>query len=159
MSSLGGFHSGSGVKNLPSNAGDMGSVPSLRGSHMLWSNGTQAPQLLKPACPRTRALQREESPQWGNCTPQLESSLCSPQLKTMQQPSPSTAKKWIIFLKSSLGITATGEIKKKIWQRDNLGCREVTVGLQATLHGTLKPELPLSCDKVSSPLCNLLSSH
>jgi len=59
MSSLGGFLSGSGVKNLPANAGDMGSVPSLRGSHMLWSNWTQAPQLLKPACPRARPLQQE----------------------------------------------------------------------------------------------------
>ena len=34
------------VKNLPSNAGDMGSIPDQGGSHVLWSNEARAPQLL-----------------------------------------------------------------------------------------------------------------
>ena len=38
------------------------------------------PQLLKPACPRARALHQEQPPQWKPCTPQLESSPHSLQL-------------------------------------------------------------------------------
>ena len=33
-----GFPGGSVVKNPPDNAGDTGSIPDLRTSHMLWSN-------------------------------------------------------------------------------------------------------------------------
>ena len=36
--SLMGFPGGSMVKNPQSNAGDMGSIPGLGRSHMLWSN-------------------------------------------------------------------------------------------------------------------------
>ena len=36
--SLVGFLGGSMVKNPPANAGDMGSIPGLGRSHMLWSN-------------------------------------------------------------------------------------------------------------------------
>ena len=36
--SLVGFLGGSVVKNPPANAGDMGSIPGLGRSHMLWSN-------------------------------------------------------------------------------------------------------------------------
>ena len=32
------FPGGSVVKNLPANAGDMGSIPDLERFHMLWSN-------------------------------------------------------------------------------------------------------------------------
>ena len=35
---LGGFPGGAVVKNLSANAGDMGSIPGPRGSHMPWSN-------------------------------------------------------------------------------------------------------------------------
>ena len=41
-----GFPGGSMVKNAPSNAGDLGSIPSLGRSHMLQSNQACAPQLL-----------------------------------------------------------------------------------------------------------------
>ena len=34
----GDFPGGAVVKNLPANAGDLGSTPGLGGSHMLWSN-------------------------------------------------------------------------------------------------------------------------
>ena len=34
------------VKNLPANAGDMGSSPGLGRSHMPWSNWAREPQLL-----------------------------------------------------------------------------------------------------------------
>ena len=33
-----GFPGGSVVKNMPANAGDMGLIPGLRRSHVLWSN-------------------------------------------------------------------------------------------------------------------------
>ena len=41
-----GFPGGAVVKNLPANAGDMGSSPGLGRSHMLRSNKVRAPQLL-----------------------------------------------------------------------------------------------------------------
>ena len=40
------FPGGAVVKNPPANAGDTGSSPSPRGSHMPWSNWPHAPQLL-----------------------------------------------------------------------------------------------------------------
>ena len=67
----GGFPRGSVVKNLPANAGDMGSIPDPGGSHMLWSDEAHAPQLLslcsraqelklsKPVCPRACARNRK----------------------------------------------------------------------------------------------------
>ena len=55
------------VKNLPANAGDMGSSPGPGGSHMLRSNEAHAPQLLSPRAattearaPRARAPQQEK---------------------------------------------------------------------------------------------------
>ena len=38
INTLRGFPGGSVVKNLPFNAGDMGSIPGPGRSHMLWSN-------------------------------------------------------------------------------------------------------------------------
>ena len=35
---FGGFHGSSVVKNLPGNAGDMGSIPGPGRSHMPWDN-------------------------------------------------------------------------------------------------------------------------
>ena len=64
-----GFPGGAVVKNLPANAGDMGSSPGPRRSHMLRSNYACAPQLLSlrsKAC----ALQQEKPPQWEACAPQ-----------------------------------------------------------------------------------------
>ena len=70
-------------KNLPANAGDTGSSPSLGRSHMLWSNEACVPQLLSlcsracepqllslcatttDACmPKACSLQQEKPPQW-----------------------------------------------------------------------------------------------
>ena len=46
------------VENLPANAGDMGSSPGLRGSHMPRSNWAHGPQLLSlhvwSLCPATK---------------------------------------------------------------------------------------------------------
>ena len=39
------FSGGSVVKNVPANAGDMGSVCGMRGSHKLWSSSPAAPLL------------------------------------------------------------------------------------------------------------------
>ena len=77
------------VKNLPANAGDLGSSPGQGRSHMPQSNWTRVPQLLSlrsGACepqllslrattteahaPRTRALQQEKPPQWEALAPQ-----------------------------------------------------------------------------------------
>ena len=77
-----GFPPGSVVKNLPTNAGDTGSISDPGRSHMLQSNYARAPQLLslcsrawgpqlltlvlqllKPACPTAHALQQEKPPQ------------------------------------------------------------------------------------------------
>ena len=56
------FPSGPVDKNLPANAGDMGSIPGLRRCHMPENNSAHAPQLLSP---------------WARtCTPQLQKSTC-----------------------------------------------------------------------------------
>ena len=83
------FPGGAVVKNLPANAGDMGSSPGPGRSHMPRSNWACAPQLLHQhsrarepqllsprattteACvPRTRAPQQEKPLQWEACAPQ-----------------------------------------------------------------------------------------
>ena len=80
-------------KNLPANAGDMGSIPGPAGSHMPQSkkacvlqllslcSRAQEPQLPKPKCPRARASEQERPPQGETHTWQLESSPYSPQLE------------------------------------------------------------------------------
>ena len=67
-----GFPGGSVVKNLPANARDMGAIPGLGRSHILWSNyahvqqllslrsGARELQLLKPSHPRACAPQQEK---------------------------------------------------------------------------------------------------
>ena len=69
-----GFPGGAVVENPPANAGDMGSIPGLGGSHVLWINWARVPQLLSPHAttteartPRTRAPQQEKPPQWEAC--------------------------------------------------------------------------------------------
>ena len=98
---------GAVVKNLPANAGDMGSIPRLGRSHMLQSNKAHAPQLLslrsrahKPqllspsattteACmPRARALQQEKPSQEKHVHHNKE----QPPLATMRE-SPRAAMK------------------------------------------------------------------
>ena len=76
------FTGGAVVKNLPANAGDMGSSPGLGRCHMPWSNKARAPQLLslrsrawepqlltpratttETRAPRARAPQQQKPPQ------------------------------------------------------------------------------------------------
>ena len=60
------------VKNLPAMAEDMDSIPSLGTSHMpprSWATCNN----YEPACPRARAPQQEEPPQWEVWAPQPES--------------------------------------------------------------------------------------
>ena len=61
-------------KNLPANAGDMGSIPGPGRFHMLRSNQAHVPQLLSPRAttteaqvPRAYARQQEKPLQWGAC--------------------------------------------------------------------------------------------
>ena len=49
-----GFPGGSVVKNLPANAGDMGSIPGPGKAHTPWSNQACAPQLLNLSTTRKR---------------------------------------------------------------------------------------------------------
>ena len=65
-----GFPGGTVVESPPANAGDTGSSPGLRGSHMPWSSWARAPQLLSPRATTTEARtpgagapQRERPPQ------------------------------------------------------------------------------------------------
>ena len=51
----GGFPGGSVVKNLPANAGDMGSIPDLGRFLMLQDNKAHDPQLLSPRAATTDA--------------------------------------------------------------------------------------------------------
>ena len=54
------------VKDLPANAGDVGSIPGLRRSHMLWNNKARAPELLSPCAlepvPCKKRSHRDEKP-------------------------------------------------------------------------------------------------
>ena len=82
------------VKNLPANAGDMGSIPGVGRFHMPWSNQVHAsqllnlcardqkPQLLKPESPHsaTRSYRNENLCTTTREEPyflQLEKSRCS----------------------------------------------------------------------------------
>ena len=57
------FPGGPIVKNLPSNAGDTGSIPGPGRFHMLQGNYVGAPRLLKTECSGACALQQEKPPQ------------------------------------------------------------------------------------------------
>ena len=70
------------VKNPPANAGDMGLIPGLGRSHLLWDNYACVLQLLKPLCPRARAPQQETPSQREACSLQLECSHHLPQLES-----------------------------------------------------------------------------
>ena len=50
------------VKNLPANAGDMGSIPGLGRFHVPRGNQAHVSQLLSP-CPKTCAPQQDKPPQ------------------------------------------------------------------------------------------------
>ena len=75
------------VKNLPANAGDMGSTPDLGTLHMPQDNKAHESQLRSPhaaaahSTPRACALRREKPLQWEARVPHLESSPHLPQLE------------------------------------------------------------------------------
>ena len=83
---LWGFPGGSLVKNLPANAGDMGSTPDSVKSHMPWSNRVcncnywVHATATKPTHSRSHALQ-QKAMQWAALAQPLESSLCLLQLQ------------------------------------------------------------------------------
>ena len=72
------------VKNLPANAGDMGSVPDLGRFHMPWSNSVLAPQLLTPAL-KSHTPQQEKPLRREAHEPQLKGSAHSPLLEKSPQ--------------------------------------------------------------------------
>ena len=78
-----GFPGGAVVENLPANAGDTGSSPSLGRSHMPWSSWAREPQLLSlrvwSLCSATREATIVRGPRTamksGPRLPQLEKAL------------------------------------------------------------------------------------
>ena len=98
------------VKNPRANAGDMGSIPDPKRSHMPRGNQARTPQVLnlfleswspncwaqvlQLVCSRAGALQQEKPLQWEAHTPQLESSplLTAARKKPMQPQRPSSDK-------------------------------------------------------------------
>ena len=80
---LGGFPGGAVFKNLPANAGDTGSSPGLRRSHMPWSNWAREPQVLSLRVWSLCSTTREAATVRGPCTamksgprlPQLDKAL------------------------------------------------------------------------------------
>ena len=70
------FTSGSGVRNLPDDAGDTGSIPAPGGFHRLWGGKAQALQLPSPHS-RARSLQLRSphATMTEVCTPKA----CDPQ--------------------------------------------------------------------------------
>ena len=66
-----GFLGGEVDKNLPAIAGDMGSVPELGRSYMLWSNLARAPQLLRSLCHNQRSHSSEKPMQHDREQPSL----------------------------------------------------------------------------------------
>ena len=89
-----GFPGGAVVENLPAKAGDTGSSPGLRGSHMPRSNWAREPQLLSlrvwSLCSATREATTVRGPRTamksGPRSPQLEKALT-------QKRRPNTAQK------------------------------------------------------------------
>ena len=73
------------IKNPPTNAGDVGSIPGPGRFHMLQDNWACVAQLLNLWILEPFDLQEEKPPQWEACAPQLEKSC-------MQQPKPRAAK-------------------------------------------------------------------
>ena len=68
---MGDFPGGTVDKNLPSNAGDMGSIPGPERFHMLQNSWPWEPQVLslhsattEAQAPRAHALQQEKTQQW-----------------------------------------------------------------------------------------------
>ena len=89
------------AKNPPANAGHTGTIPGPGSFHMPQGNQahdkTAEPVLWGPSATtmEARAPQQEKSPRWDVPAPQLERSLCSPQLEKAQPRTPSTAQKYI----------------------------------------------------------------
>ena len=103
------FPGGSVVKNLPDNAGDMGSIPGLSWSHMCATATGLVPQGVGAAAaaagtPRARALQQGEAPQQEAHALRAESSPHSPQPEkshtaaktrhSQKRPNKNTWDKW-----------------------------------------------------------------
>ena len=60
------------VKNPPANAGDMGLIPGLGKSHMLWWDQAHAPQLLSLSSrPHKSQLQSWPAATPGGCAPRV----------------------------------------------------------------------------------------
>ena len=86
------FPGGPVVKNPPTNAEDMGSVPGLERSHIATEQLSPCTTTTEARLPRAHALQQEKPPQWKACATQLESSLCLKQLQRSPQAAVKTQR-------------------------------------------------------------------
>ena len=77
-----GFPGGTVVKNPPANAGDVGSSPGLRRSHMPWSKEARAPQLLS-LC--SRACEPQLLSPCATTTEACTPRACAPQQEKLPQ--------------------------------------------------------------------------
>ena len=66
------FPGGAVHGNQSASAWDMGSIPGPGRFHKAQGNVARAPQVLKPARCRARALQQEKAPQWEACMLKLQ---------------------------------------------------------------------------------------
>ena len=106
----GSFSGGSGVKNLPANAGNVDSIPGLGRSHMLWGNPARVPQLLS-RCSRAWKLQ-------------LESSLCLLKLHESARSNEDLAQPKISKIRGTVvGPTPPGVVRVKL---DNCSAQQLT---------------------------------
>ena len=114
------FSGGPVVKNLPCNAGDTGSIPDPRWSHMPWGNRPMCHncqayvlRLLKPSRPRTHSATREAAAMRNSYTAARE---YPPPLAATRESSPASTKTqqaknkwikkavWLTYIKSHILI-------------------------------------------------------
>ena len=75
------------VENLPANAGDTGSSPGLRRSHMPWSNWAREPARLEPVLCNKRGCDSERPAHRDEEWPLLAATTESPRTETKTQHS------------------------------------------------------------------------
>ena len=107
-------------------------------------------RLLKPVCPRARALQQEKPPQWEASALQLQSSTCSPQLeKSPEQPKKNKTKKPTAvgchFLLQGIFPTQESNLRLLHWKANSLPLSRLERPLYHTIGYWSYPRLPDRC--------------
>ena len=115
------------VENPPANAGDTGSSPGLRRSHMPRSNWAREPQLLSLRVWSLCSTTREAAIVRGPCTA-MKSGPCSPQLEKAlaQKQRPNTAKNKLInkCMPKGIGLHGISTGKRRGEERGRLRSKQ-----------------------------------